>query len=190
MRLIILCMFAAAVFAQSPSSFENHLTAGQAAMQHSRYTEADTQFRAAVAEAAQPDPNRTPMREVEAYSALCDLDLLMSRYDEAIAMASKAVDTAKAANAPDLTPQLGRLAGAYRVAGKTVLAVPACSNRYLASIRCWARTIQRCLSITTSWAALIWSCFGWTMRGWLIRRRWIRGSASWGRSISTWRRRW
>ena len=124
MRLIILSMFAAAVFAQSPSSFETHLTAGQKAMQQSRYTEADTQFRAAVADLAQPDPNRAPLREVEAYSALCDLDLLMSRYDEAIVMASKAVDTAKAASAPDLTPHLGRLAGAYRVAGKTTLAVP------------------------------------------------------------------
>jgi len=124
MRLTILFTFAAAVFAQSPSSFENHLTAGQAAMQHSRYTEADTQFRAAVAEVAQPDPNRTPLREADAYSALCDLDMLMSRFDEAIAMARKAVDTVEAASVPDLTPYLGRLAGAYRVAGKTALAVP------------------------------------------------------------------
>lgn len=93
-------------------------------MQQSRYTEADTHLRAAVAEAAQPDASRAPMREVEAYSALCDLDLLMSRFDDGIAMASKAVDTAKAANAADLTPHLGRLAAAYRVAGKTALAVP------------------------------------------------------------------
>lgn len=98
--------------------------AGQTAMQHSRYGEADTQFRAAVADAAQPDPNRTAAREVEAYSALCDLDLLMSKYDEAIAMASKAEETVEAANVPDLTPYLGRLAGAYRVGGKTALAVP------------------------------------------------------------------
>ncbi len=124
MRLIILFLSAVAVFAQSPSSFENHLTAGQAAVQQSRYTEADKQFRAALADLAQPDPNRTPLREADAYSALCDLDMLMSRYDEAIAMASKAVDTATAANAPDLTPNLGRLAAAYRVAGKTALAVP------------------------------------------------------------------
>ena len=47
MRLIILLMFAGAVFAQSPSSFETHLTAGQKAVQQSRYTEADKQFRAA-----------------------------------------------------------------------------------------------------------------------------------------------
>ena len=124
MRLIILSMLAAAVFAQSPSSFETHLTAAQAAIQKSRYTEADKQFRAALADLAQPDPNRTPQREAEAYSALCDLDLLMSRYDEAIAMATKALDTMQAANAPDLTPHLGRLAAAYRVAGKTALAVP------------------------------------------------------------------
>jgi tetratricopeptide (TPR) repeat protein len=124
MRLIILLMSAAAVFAQSPSSFESHLMAGQTAMQHSRYAEADTQFRAAVADAAQPDANRTPLREADAYSALCDLDMLMSRFDEAIAMARKAVDTMEAASAPDLTPYLGRLAAAYRVAGKTALAVP------------------------------------------------------------------
>jgi tetratricopeptide (TPR) repeat protein len=124
MRLIILLMSAVAVFAQSPSSFENHLIAGQSAMQQSRYTEADTQLRAAVADAAQPDPNRTAQREADAYAALCDLDLLMSRFDEAIAMASKAVDTVEAASAPDLTPYLGRLAAAYRVAGKTALAVP------------------------------------------------------------------
>lgn len=124
MRPIILFVFAAAVFAQRPSSFESHLAAGQAAMQQSRYAEADAQFRAAVAEAALPDASRDPLREVQAYSALCDLDLLMSRYDEAIAMASKAVDTVEAANAPDVTPHLGRLAAAYRVAGKTALAAP------------------------------------------------------------------
>ncbi len=124
MRLTISFMLAAAVFAQPPSSFENHLTAGQTAVQHSRYAEADTQFRAAVADAAQPDPNRTPQREAEAYSALCDLDLLMSKFDDGIAMASKAVEIMEAASAPDLSPHLMRLAGAYRVAGKTVLAVP------------------------------------------------------------------
>ena len=124
MRPIILLLFAAAVFAQSPSSFETHLKAAQAAIQKSRYTEADAQLRAAVADAAQPDANRTPQREAEAYSALCDLDLLMSRYDEAIAMASKAVATVEASGVPDLTPYLGRLAGAYRVAGKTALAAP------------------------------------------------------------------
>jgi len=124
MRLITLFMLAAALSAQSPSSFETHLAAGQAAIQHSRYAEADVQLRAAVADAARPDPNRTPLREAEAYAALCDLDLLMSRFDEAIALAIKAVDTVEAANVQDLTPHLGRLAGAYRVAGKTALAVP------------------------------------------------------------------
>jgi tetratricopeptide (TPR) repeat protein len=123
MRLPILFALAVALSAQSPSSFDTHLAAGQAAMQQSRYAEAGDQLRAAVAEADTPDPSRPPLRVVDAYSALCDLDLLMSRFDEAIAMASKAVDTVDAAGA-DLTPHLARLAGAYRAAGKTTLAVP------------------------------------------------------------------
>ena len=123
MRLPILFALAVALFAQSPSSFETHLAAGQAAIQQSRYAEAGDQLRAAVAEADKPDPNRSSLRVVDAYSALCDLDLLMSRYDEAIALASQAVDAVDAGSA-DLTPHLARLAGAYRAAGKTPLAVP------------------------------------------------------------------
>jgi tetratricopeptide (TPR) repeat protein len=124
MRLISIFIFTTALFAQSPSAFETHLAAGQAAMQQSRYGEADVQLRAAVAEAARPDPNRSPARAMEAYSALCDLDLLMSKYDEAVALAGKALDTGEAADVADLTPQLARLAGAYRAGGQTSLAVP------------------------------------------------------------------
>lgn len=133
MRLIFIVVLTSTLYAQSPSAFETHLAAGQAAIQKSRYAEADTELRAAVAEAARPDPTRSPLREVEAYSALCDLDLLMNRYDEAITLASKASDTvegqiqlasAGAGAVPDLTPHLARLAGAYRVAGQTSLAVP------------------------------------------------------------------
>ena len=130
MRLTIFLVAASALFAQSPSTFETHLAAGQAAIQQSRYTEADSQLRAAVSDAAQPDPARSPMRVAEAYSALCDLDLLLGRYDEAIAMGTKAVEAVESqlpADSPgtaDLTPHLARLAGAYRVAGKTNLAIP------------------------------------------------------------------
>jgi len=123
MRLPILFTLALALSAQQPSSFETHLAAGEGAFRQSRYAEAGDQLRAAVAEADTPDPNRPPLRAVEAYSALCDLDLLMSRFDEAIALASKAVDAVDAASG-DLTPHLARLAGAYRAAGKTPLAVP------------------------------------------------------------------
>lgn len=124
MRLIPVFVLASAAFAQSPSTFETHLAAGQAAIRQSRYVEADTQLHAAVADAARPDPNRSPARVVEAYSVLCDLDLLMSRYDEAIELAGKAVDATEAMAPADLTPHLARLAGAYRAAGKTSLAVP------------------------------------------------------------------
>ena len=121
-------LFTTALFGQPRSAFETHLIAGQTAIQQSRYAEADTQLHAAVQDAERPDPDRSPMRVVEAYSALCDLELLMSRYDEAISLAGKAVDTvqtqAQAGQATDLTPHLARLAGAYRAAGKTALAIP------------------------------------------------------------------
>jgi len=87
---------------------------------------ADTELRAAIAEAAQPDPNRAPARVAAAYGTLCDLDLLMSRFDEAISMGEKAVailDTPDAPS-PDLPAYLQRLAGAYRSSGKTNLGIP------------------------------------------------------------------
>jgi tetratricopeptide (TPR) repeat protein len=137
MRLIIGIVAAVVLPGQSPSAFDTHLNAGQAALRQSRYAEAGDQLRLALGDAA-ADPNRSPMRVVEAYSALCDLDLLMNRHDEAIAMASNAVQTletriqqlqrtgSNAANGviPDLSPHLARLAGAYRAAGQTILAVP------------------------------------------------------------------
>ncbi len=133
MRLLTLFVLVLpALYAQAPSTFENHLTAGQAALQQSRYAEADTQLRAAVAELTQPDPRRLPMREVDSYSTLCDLDLLMNRHEEAIAMANKASAAVEelirqsppGTTPPDLTPHLARLAGAYRTAGQTLSAVP------------------------------------------------------------------
>ena len=132
MRLLTLFILAPALFAQSPSTFETHLTAGQTALQQSRYAEADVQLRAAVAAAELPDLKVPPLRAAEAYSALCDLDLLMNRHDEAIAMAIKASGVVEeligqaqpGTTTPDLTPNLARLAGAYRTAGQTSLAVP------------------------------------------------------------------
>jgi tetratricopeptide (TPR) repeat protein len=125
MRLITFFVAASSLFGQSPSAFETHLAAGQAAVQQSRYAEAETQFRAAVAEIARPDANRPPQREADAYAALCDLDLLMSRFDEAIALAGKAIDTLEASGRQqDLTPYLSRLAAGYRVSGKTAMALP------------------------------------------------------------------
>jgi len=133
MRLISIFILATALFAQSPSTFETHLAAGQAAMAQSRYSEADAELHAAVAETATPDPNRSPARVVDTYSTLCDLDLMLGRFDEAITLAFKASaaveemgNQAKLAGQtpPELTPHLARLAGAYRFAGKTPLAVP------------------------------------------------------------------
>ncbi len=124
--VVLTIVLSAALYAQAPSAFETHLTAGQAAVKQSRYAEADTQLHAAVADVDRPDPARSPGRVVEAYSALCDLDLLMSRYDEAIAMAGKAVDMAEPITQPatDLSPHLLRLAGALRAGGKTQMALP------------------------------------------------------------------
>lgn len=127
MRAIILLALAPAVLAQTPSAFEIHMTAAQTALSQSRYTEADQQFHAAVAELAKPDPARPPARVMEAWSNLSDLDLLLGRPDEGIAAARQALATAEAAfgdSSPDLSPHLIRLAGALRVGGKTVDAIP------------------------------------------------------------------
>lgn len=126
MRLILILTITFPLFAQSPSAFETHLTAAQTALQQSRYSEADSQLHAAVAELAKPDPARSPARIMDAYGSLCDLDLLMGRIDEAVAMGTKAVETAESAfgtSSPDLSPHLSRLAGALRVAAKTPEAV-------------------------------------------------------------------
>jgi len=118
------------LFAQVPSAFETHLSAGEAALQQSRYTLADMELRAALAEAARPGQSASvPVtRLAEANSVLCDLDLMMSRFDEAIVLAKAALgllDWLKAGQTPpDLSPALVRLAGAYRAAGKTNLAPP------------------------------------------------------------------
>jgi tetratricopeptide (TPR) repeat protein len=127
MRAFFLLALAPALLAQTPSAFETHLTAAEAAIAQSRYTEADRQLHAAVAELAKPDPAREPSRAIHAYSSLCDLDLLLGRADEGIAMARQALTAAEAesgASSTDLSPHLIRLAGALRVGGKTADAIP------------------------------------------------------------------
>ncbi len=103
------------------------MTAAQTALSQSRYSEADQQLHAAVAELATPDPARQPARVMEAYADTSDLDLLLGRADEGIAMASAALTTAETtygASSTELSPHLIRLAGALRVAGKTSDAIP------------------------------------------------------------------
>ncbi|HVV46334.1 MAG TPA: hypothetical protein VHC72_14070, partial [Bryobacteraceae bacterium] len=122
MRAIFLLALTPALLAQTPSAFEAHLTAAQTALSQSRYTEADQQLHAAVAELAKPDPARPPARVMEAYANLSDLDLLLGRADEGIETARQALATAEmtfGASSPDLSPHLLRLAGALRVGRKT-----------------------------------------------------------------------
>jgi tetratricopeptide (TPR) repeat protein len=122
MRAIFLLSLIPALLAQTPSAFEAHLTAAQTALSQSRYTEADQQLHAAVAELAKPDPARPPARVMEAYANLSDLDLLLGRADEGIEAARRALDTAEVAfgtSSPELSPHLLRLAGALRVGRRT-----------------------------------------------------------------------
>jgi tetratricopeptide (TPR) repeat protein len=125
--IFLLTIIAPALLAQTPSAFETHLTAAQTALSQSRYTEADRQLHAAVAELAKPDPAPPPARVMEAYSRLSDLDLLLGRADEGIEAARQALATAEAtfgASSPDISPHLLRLAGALRVGRRTSDAIP------------------------------------------------------------------
>ena len=127
MRAIFLLALTPALLAQTPSAFETHMAAAQTALSQSRYAEADQQLHAAVAELAKPDPARPPARVMDAYAGTSDLDLLLGRADEGIAMARQALATAETAYGPsstELSPHLVRLAGALRVAGKTADAIP------------------------------------------------------------------
>ena len=127
MRAIFLLALAPAILAQTPSAFETHMTAAQTALSQSRYAEADQQLHAAVAELAKSDPARPPARVMDAYANTSDLDLLLGRADEGIAMARQALATAEAAygtSSTELSAHLIRLAGALRVAGRTSDAIP------------------------------------------------------------------
>ena len=58
---------------------------------------------------------------------LCDLDLLIGKYEEAISLEEKAVATIEQSAGPDshdLAPRLVRLAGTYRAGSQTPKAEP------------------------------------------------------------------
>ena len=58
MRIAVFLLASGSVLlAQTMNRFEMHLASGKAAMQQSRYAEADRQFREAIADAAALDPN-------------------------------------------------------------------------------------------------------------------------------------
>ena len=112
MKLAALFLFAALLHAWQASPFETHLASGRAALRQSRYAEADRQLRAAVGE-AQSDASA-----IAALDTLCDLDLLVGKYDEAVALAERA------AVALEDSAHLARLAGAYRADNQTPKAAP------------------------------------------------------------------
>jgi len=115
--------------AQTISVFETHLLSGKAAAQQSRYAEADRILRLAIQDSEsldEADP-ATPGHLADALEALCDLDLLTGKYEEAIAFQERAVAALEkplGAESHDLVPHLVRLAGAYRAGSQTPKAVP------------------------------------------------------------------
>lgn len=116
MRAYLLLAAATSLVAQQLSPFEVHLASGRAAIQQSRYSEGERQLRLAMA-----DQDAGP-RLAEALEALCDLDLLVGRYEEAIDLQQRAVDSIHSEEG--LAPHLIRLAAALRAGGKTPAAVP------------------------------------------------------------------
>jgi tetratricopeptide (TPR) repeat protein len=120
MKFAALLVFATSgLFGQQLSPFEVHLASGKAAMQQSRYSEADRWLRAAI-----DDASPIPAKAAEALETLCDLDLLIGKYDEAVELEEKAVAALDAAGSPDLSLHLTRLAGAYRADSQTPKAEP------------------------------------------------------------------
>src|SRR5579863_7013530 len=109
MRIAVLFLCAALLPAQRLSMFQTHLASGKAAVQQSRYSEADRQLRAAIddAQLLDPDDPATPVHAAEALQTLCDLDLLIGKYDDAISLAEREVAAMEKAVGPDshdLTP--------------------------------------------------------------------------------------
>jgi tetratricopeptide (TPR) repeat protein len=119
---------------QQLSKFEVHLASGKAAVQQSRYLEADRQLREAIADAEaldhgslDPSGAAAPAHLAEALETLCDLDLLVGKYEEAINLEERAVGALEkplGRDNHDLAPHLIRLAGVYRAGGKTPMAEP------------------------------------------------------------------
>ena len=118
-----------ALLGQKLTSFEVHLSSGKAALQQSRYAEADRQLRLAIQDTESLDETdpATPGHLAEALETLCDLDLLTGKYEEAIAFEERAVAALEkplGAESHDLVPHLIRLAGAYRAGSLTPKALP------------------------------------------------------------------
>src|SRR5437879_522702 len=113
-----------ALFGQKTTMFEAHLASGKAALQQSRYAEADRLLRLAIQDSEtldEGDPS-TPGHLAEALETLCDLDLLIGKYEEAISFEERAVAALEkplGLEHHDLVPHLIRLAGAYRAGSRT-----------------------------------------------------------------------
>ncbi len=120
MRFAVLFLIPAALAGQKQLTlFESSLESGKAAVQQSRYQEATRHLRLAIEQADKLEPP-DPLSKAKALDALCDLDLLIGKYDDAVPLAeaaAAALDTT--ATAAALAPHLMRLAGAYRAAGRT-----------------------------------------------------------------------
>lgn len=126
MKLAALLFLALNLGAQQPGPFETHLAAGKNAVRQSRYADADQQLRAAIEDSQSFNPNdpSTAPRMAEALDTLCDLDLLIGKYDEAVSLAERAVAVVEKSDSRVLTAQLTRLAGAYRADNQTAKAEP------------------------------------------------------------------
>ncbi len=108
LRSALLCVLTVCLLgAQTPS----HLVLGRTALQRSHYSDAEKELRLAVAEAGDGPA------KVEVLELLCDLELLISKYPDAVAAQEQAV--AAWGDAPGLPAHLVRLAAAYRAAGRT-----------------------------------------------------------------------
>lgn len=125
---------------QRMSPFDVHLASGKAALQQSRYGEADRELRAAIDATKQLDPAdpMTATRTANALDTLGDLDLLMGKYDEAVSLEEQAVagiEKAAGADSAELSPHLIRLAGAYRSGSQTAKAEPVLQRALTLDVR-------------------------------------------------------
>ncbi len=91
MRIAIFFLLAPALFCRQTSDFDARLASGKAALQQGRYLQAENALREAVAAADRIQP-QDPARLVQALETLSDLDLLVGRYAEAIALEERTVD--------------------------------------------------------------------------------------------------
>ncbi len=128
------------LYAQKMTLFETHLASGKAAAQQSRYAEADRQLRLAIqdSEALDEADPATPGHLAEALEALCDLDLLTGKYEEAVAFEERAVAALEkplGLESHDLVPHLIRLAGTYRAGSQTPKALPVLQRALALDIR-------------------------------------------------------